>query len=104
MVICPGGGYGGLVTGPEGHGIADWLGTTASPASCSSTACPPVVRWCPCSMPSARSALVRAMPATWGNRSRRIGIIGFSAGGHLASTAGTHFDAGDAAASDPIAA
>src|SRR5579862_4250088 len=26
LVICPGGGYGGLVTGPEGHGIADWLG------------------------------------------------------------------------------
>src|SRR5438128_621519 len=25
LVICPGGGYGGLVTGPEGHGIADWL-------------------------------------------------------------------------------
>jgi len=32
----------------------------------------------------------------------RIGIMGFSAGGHLASTAGTHFDAGDAAAADPI--
>ena len=26
MVICPGGGYGGLVDGPEGHGIAKWLG------------------------------------------------------------------------------
>ena len=27
MIICPGGGYGGLVTEPEGHGIARWLGT-----------------------------------------------------------------------------
>jgi len=34
----------------------------------------------------------------------RIGIMGFSAGGHLASTAGTHFDAGDAGASDPSTA
>jgi acetyl esterase/lipase len=34
---------------------------------------------------------------------RRIGIIGFSAGGHLASTAGTHFDGGDPSATDPIA-
>jgi hypothetical protein len=33
----------------------------------------------------------------------RIGIIGFSAGGHLASTAGTHFDAGDPKSEDPIA-
>ena len=32
----------------------------------------------------------------------RIGIMGFSAGGHLASTAGTHFDAGDSGAADPI--
>ena len=34
---------------------------------------------------------------------KRIGILGFSAGGHLASTAGTHFDRGDASAADPIA-
>ena len=35
-------------------------------------------------------------------RPDRLGIMGFSAGGHLASTAGTHFDAGDAAAADPL--
>ena len=33
---------------------------------------------------------------------RRIGVLGFSAGGHLASTAGTHFDRGDPSAADPI--
>ena len=45
---------------------------------------------------------VRARAAEWKIDPKRMGIIGFSAGGHLASTLGTHFDAGDAKASDPI--
>ncbi len=46
---------------------------------------------------------VRANAKQWGVDPNRVGIIGFSAGGHLASTAGTHFDAGDANSADPIA-
>jgi len=46
---------------------------------------------------------VRARAGEWGIQPDRIGIIGFSAGGHLAATALTHFDQGDPAASDPIA-
>lgn len=38
----------------------------------------------------------------WNLRPKRVGIRGFSAGGHLASIAGTHFDAGDTQAADPI--
>jgi acetyl esterase/lipase len=45
---------------------------------------------------------VRANAEPWKIKSDKIGICGFSAGGHLASTAGTHFDAGDSKASDPI--
>ena len=45
---------------------------------------------------------VRAHAEQWGIKEDRIGIIGFSAGGHLASTAVTHFDAGDPKAKDPI--
>ena len=45
---------------------------------------------------------MRAHARDWHLDPARIGIIGFSAGGHLASTAGTHFDAGDAAATDPV--
>src|SRR5690606_23138006 len=45
---------------------------------------------------------VRARAAEWKVDPERIGILGFSAGGHLASTAGTHFDAGKSDAADPI--
>jgi acetyl esterase/lipase len=102
IVICPGGGYGTLVTGPEGHGIAEWLnrhGITGVvleyrlPAGRSSV---PLL--------DAQRALrtVRAHAQEWGVDPSRVGIIGFSAGGHLASTAGTHFDDGDPAAADPV--
>ena len=46
---------------------------------------------------------VRARAAEWHVDPDRVGIMGFSAGGHLASTAATHFDPGDEAAKDPVA-
>jgi acetyl esterase/lipase len=46
--------------------------------------------------------IVRARATEWGLDPQRIGILGFSAGGHVASTAGTHFDSGKSDASDPI--
>jgi acetyl esterase/lipase len=103
MVICPGGGYGGLVTGPEGHGIAEWLvghGITGVVLEYRLPAGRPEV---PLLDAQRALRLVRAHAGAWALDPSRIGIIGFSAGGHLASTAGTHFDAGDAAAADPVA-
>ena len=102
VIICPGGGYGGLVTGAEGHGIAAWLNGHGIAGI--------VLEY---RLPKGRSEvpLLDAQRAlrTIRHRSRelsldpnRLGIIGFSAGGHLASTAGTHFDAGDAQSSDPV--
>ena len=46
--------------------------------------------------------IVRSRAAEWGIDPRRIGILGFSAGGHLASTAATRFEAGHPGAADPI--
>jgi acetyl esterase/lipase len=102
MVICPGGGYGGLVTGPEGHGIAGWLnrhGITGIVLEYRLPAGRPHVP-----LLDAQRAIrtVRTNAKGWRIDPARIGIIGFSAGGHLASTAGTHFDDGDPRADDPI--
>jgi len=103
MVICPGGGYGGLVTGAEGHGIAKWLnkhGVTGI-----------VLEY---ELPRGRSSIplgdaqqairtARANAKAWEIDPDRIGVIGFSAGGHLASSVGVHHQAGDPKAKDPIA-
>jgi acetyl esterase/lipase len=105
MVILPGGGYGGLAP-HEGKGFADWLVTNG--VSCF------VVKYRLGSGPqgyrhprmledAARAVrLVRARADEWKVDPKRVGIMGSSAGGHLASTLLTHFDAGKADAADPV--
>jgi len=102
VVICPGGGYGGLVVGAEGHGIAVWLNQHGVAGSVLEYRLPQGKPFVP--LLDAQRALrtVRANALAWHIDPRRIGIIGFSAGGHLASTAGTHFDGGQPRAADPI--
>jgi len=102
MVICPGGGYGGLVTGAEGHGIAEWLNAHGVTGVVLQYRLPKGRAFVPLLDAQRAIRTVRARASEWGIDPNRIGIIGFSAGGHLASTAGTHFDAGDAKAADPI--
>ena len=101
-VICPGGGYGGLVMGAEGHGIAKWLNAHGITGVVLRYRLPKGRPFVP--LLDAQRALrtVRARAAEWGCHPNRVGIIGFSAGGHLASTAATHSDDGDANASDRI--
>jgi len=102
IVICPGGGYGRVVKGGEGHGIATWLNAHGITGI--------VLRYeLPKGRPNvplndAKRALrtARHNAKDWGIDPHRLGIIGFSAGGHLASAAGTHFDLGDKDAQDPI--
>lgn len=103
VVICPGGGYGGLVTGPEGHGIAKWLNQHGITGVVLEYELPRGRSRVP--LEDAQRALrrVRANAEAWRVDPKRVGIMGFSAGGHLASTAGTHFDDGDPRADDPIA-
>jgi acetyl esterase/lipase len=102
LVICPGGGYGGLVVNGEGHGIASWLNKHDITGVVLEYRLPAGRSQVP--LLDAQRALrtVRANAEAWHLDPHRIGIIGFSAGGHLASTAGTHFDAGDPAATDPV--
>lgn len=102
VVICPGGGYGGLVTGAEGHGIATWLNGHGIAGVVLQYRLPKGRPFVPLLDAQRAIRTVRSNAQAWKINPHRIGIIGFSAGGHLASTAGTHFDAGDPQASDPI--
>jgi len=103
MVICPGGGYGGLVTGAEGTGIARWLGAHGITGIVLEYRLPRGRRMVPLLDAQRAIRTARANADRWGIDPGRIGIIGFSAGGHLASTAATHFAAGEAVPGDPVA-
>ena len=102
IVICPGGGYGGLVTGAEGHGIAAWLNRHGITGVVLEYRLPAGRTYVPLLDAQRAIRTVRGNAKAWGIDPAKIGIMGFSAGGHLASTAGTHFDDGDPKADDPI--
>lgn len=102
VIVCPGGGYSRLAE-HEGRPVAEWLntlGVTAFVLKYRHTARYPH----PAPLQDAARAIrtVRARAKEWGLDPARVGILGFSAGGHVASTAGTHFDAGKADAADPV--
>lgn len=104
VVVCPGGGYGGLAVGHEGRDIAAWLNSLGVAAFVLEYRHRNKGYGHPAPLQDAQRALrtVRSRAGEWNLRPDRIGILGFSAGGHLASTAGTHFDAGRPDADDPI--
>lgn len=102
MVICPGGGYQRLVVDAEGHGIARWLGEHGIAGIVLEYRMPRGRSLVPLLDAQRAIRTVRARAGAWNIDPQRIGIIGFSAGGHLASTAGTHFDDGKSDAADPI--
>jgi acetyl esterase/lipase len=101
VIVCPGGGYMGKAF-YEGEPIALWLNRIGASACVLDYRVFPYHH--PAPMLDAQRAirLMRARAAEWGIDPNRIGILGFSAGGHLASTVGTHFDDGDPRAADPI--
>lgn len=102
MVICPGGGYGDLMMSYEGHDIARWLNAHGVTGIVLKYRVSPYRH--PIEMNDGKRAmrLVRCNAREWGIDPDRIGMMGFSAGGHLASTVATHFDPGDPKAADPI--
>jgi acetyl esterase/lipase len=104
VVVCPGGGYGGLASDHEGRQIAEWFNTFGVAGFVLEYRHRGRGYGHPTPMQDVQRALrtVRAGAKDWRINPHKIGIIGFSAGGHLASTAGTHFDNGDPMAIDPI--
>jgi acetyl esterase/lipase len=102
VIICPGGGYGGLVTGAEGHGIAAWLNRHGITGIVLEYRLPKGRAQVPLLDAQRALRIARANAEKWELNPDRIGIIGFSAGGHLAATAGTHFDRGNPKAKNPV--
>lgn len=103
MVICPGGGYGGLAD-HEGSHYAKFLNEQGISAFVLKYRLGSAGYRHPIMLNDAARAVrtVRARATEWNIDPTKIGIMGSSAGGHLASSLLTHFDAGNAEAADPI--
>ena len=107
MVVCPGGGYGARAS-HEGEPVARWLNGIGLHAFLldyrvvAQTPAGGVLH--PLPLLDAQRAIrtVRHRSVEWGVDVGKVGILGFSAGGHLAATAATQWDRGDGDASDPV--
>ena len=103
VIIAPGGSYARLSMNNEGRAPANHFNTLGIAAFVLRYRLGPRYHH-PIELGDAQRAIrtVRARAAEWHIATDRIGIMGFSAGGHLASSASTHFDAGTPDAADPI--
>jgi acetyl esterase/lipase len=101
VIVCPGGGY-RVRAAHEGEPIARWLNSIGIHAFVLSYRVAPYTY--PSALLDARRAIrtVRHRAEEWRIDPGKIGILGFSAGGHLASTAGTHYDQGNGGDAEPI--
>jgi acetyl esterase/lipase len=103
VVVCPGGGYRALAMDHEGEQVARWWNSLGVSAFVLKYRLGPKYHH-PVELGDAQRALrwVRSRAEQYAIQPGRIGIMGFSAGGHLASSAATLFDKGQASAPDPI--
>lgn len=101
VIVCPGGGY-RTRAAHEAEPIAAWLNSLGVSAAVLHYRVHPYAY--PCALLDAQRAvrLARHHAEAWKIDPERIGLLGFSAGGHLASTAGTRHDAGNPGAPDPV--
>jgi acetyl esterase/lipase len=102
VIICPGGGYAIHATDHEGVQPAKYFNRIGVTAFVLRYRLSPYRHPIPLQDAQRALRLVRASASEFGIDPHRVGIMGFSAGGHLTSTALTHFDAGDATAENAI--
>lgn len=103
VIVAPGGGYGFLASNHEGRQVANWFNSMGITGLVLKYRLGPRYHH-PIELGDAQRAIrwVRSHAQELGVSPDRIGIMGFSAGGHLAATAATHFDNGNPKASDPV--
>jgi acetyl esterase/lipase len=96
VIVCPGGGYKALMMDYEGEDVAKWLNTIGVTGIVLKYRVPApegIPKHLPALQDAQRSlSIVRSMAKEWKLNPERIGILGFSAGGHLAAAASTNFD------------
>ena len=102
VIICPGGGYTHLAMQKEGDTVAQWFARNGVTAFVLRYRYNPYLHPIPLNDAKRAMRLVRYYAALYGIDTTRIGIMGFSAGGHVASTLGTHYDGGNSADLDLI--
>ena len=104
IVICPGGGYSGLSFTHEGTNVAKYFQSHGIAGLVLRYRLPKNGYLHPVPMMDVQRAmrLVRSHASDWHIDPVKVGVMGFSAGGHLASTVSTHFDTGNPRASDPV--
>lgn len=102
VVICPGGGYIMEAMDHEGYDMAAWLASQGVAGIVLKYRLPYGHDQIPLEDAQRAIRIVRQKAAEWGINPSKIGIAGSSAGGHLASTAGTKFDSGKPDATDPV--
>lgn len=102
VIVCPGGGYGHLAIDYEGVEVGEWLIRHGISAFVLRYRVAPYRHPLPLQDAQRALRLVRAHADEWRVDPARLGILGFSAGGHLASTTGTHFNSGNPDIADPV--
>ena len=103
ILVLPGGGYSRLSDVKEGSAVAEWLNSLGISAFVLKYRLGPRYNQPNQLLDAARALrMIRARAKEWNLDEKRLGILGFSAGGHLASTLATHFDAGKPDAADAI--
>jgi acetyl esterase/lipase len=102
VIVCPGGGYNLLAADHEGRAVAEWLNGLGVSAFVLKYRLREYGHPAPLRDVLRAVRLLRSDAPKWGIAPDRIGVVGFSAGGHLAASSGTLFDEADGRTGAPL--